>query len=74
MTTPFPQTWVMVGVSYGSSLMMMKTPTEVVVLVEALGVVGLARAAKNRCGGEWGQVQELEDLFWQTTGLGWLHI
>jgi hypothetical protein len=63
MMTPFPQTWVMVGVSYGSSSMMMKTPTEVVVLVEALGVVGLARAAKNQCGGEWGQVQELEDPF-----------
>jgi hypothetical protein len=43
---------------------MMKTPTEAVVLVEALGAVGLARAAMNRCGGEWGQVQELEEPFW----------
>jgi hypothetical protein len=34
-----------------------------VVPEEALGGVGLARAAKNRCGGEWGLVQELEDLF-----------
>jgi hypothetical protein len=37
---------------------------EVVVPVEALGGVGLARARKNRCGGERGRVQELEDPFW----------
>jgi hypothetical protein len=54
----------MAGVSYGGSSVMMKTPTEAVVLVEALGAVGLARAAMNRCGGEWGQFQELEDPFW----------
>jgi hypothetical protein len=34
---------------------MMKTPTGAVVLVEALGAVGLARAARNRCGGKQGQ-------------------
>jgi hypothetical protein len=45
--TPFPQTWVTPGVSYGGSLVMMKTPTGAVVLVEALGAVGLARAAKK---------------------------
>jgi hypothetical protein len=73
-TAPFPRTWVMVGVSYGGSAVMMKTPTGAVVLIEALGVVGLARAAKNQCGGEWGRVQELEDPFQRTTGPGRLHI
>jgi hypothetical protein len=34
---------------------MMKTPTRAVVLVEVLGAIGLARAAKNRCGGERGR-------------------
>jgi hypothetical protein len=34
---------------------MMKTPTRAVVVVEALGAVGLARAAKNQCGGEQGR-------------------
>jgi hypothetical protein len=29
MTASFPQTWVMVGVSYGGSPMMVKTPTVV---------------------------------------------
>jgi hypothetical protein len=45
----------MVWESYGGSLAMMKTPTGAVVLVEALGAVGLAQAAKNRCGGERGR-------------------
>jgi hypothetical protein len=36
----------------------------VVVPVEALGGVGLARVAKNRCGSERGRGQELEDPFW----------
>jgi hypothetical protein len=47
MMTSFPGTWVMAWVSYGGSPAMMKTPTMVVVLVEALGDVGLARTAKN---------------------------
>jgi hypothetical protein len=64
----------MAGVSYGSSSVMMKTPIGAVVPVEALGAVAWARAAKIRCGDEWGRVQELEDPFWQTTYLGWLHI
>jgi hypothetical protein len=52
-----------VAVRLGGSPVMLKTPTGAVVLVEALGGVGLARAAKNRCGGERGRVQELEDPF-----------
>jgi hypothetical protein len=39
---------VTVGVSYGGSPAMMRTPTGAVVLVEALGAVGFARAAKIR--------------------------
>jgi hypothetical protein len=60
----FPRTWVMARVSYGGSPTMMKTPTGAVVLVEAPGAVGLARAAMNRCSSEqdralfscWGNV------------------
>jgi hypothetical protein len=37
----------MVWESYGGSLAMKKTPIGVVVLVEALGAVGLAQVAKN---------------------------
>jgi hypothetical protein len=42
MTTSFPETWVIAGVSYDYSPVMMKTPTGVVVLVESPGAVGLA--------------------------------
>jgi hypothetical protein len=48
----------------GGSSAMLKTPIGAVVLLEALGGVGLAQVAKNRCGGERGRVQELEDPFW----------
>jgi hypothetical protein len=54
--------------------MMIKTPTRVVVHVEALGAVGFSRPAKNRCGGKRGRVQELEDPFGQTTSPGRGHI
>jgi hypothetical protein len=64
MTTPFPRTGVTMGVSYGGSPMMIKTPIGVVALVEALGAVGFSRLAKNRCSGKQGRVQELEDPFW----------
>jgi hypothetical protein len=74
MTTPFPRTGVTTGVSYGGSPMMIKTPTRVVVHVEALGAVGFSRPAKNRCGGKRGRVQELEDPFGQTTSPGRGHI
>jgi hypothetical protein len=53
--TSFPRTWVMTGVYYGGSPVMIKTPTRAVVHVEVVGAVGLARAAKNRCGGERGR-------------------
>jgi hypothetical protein len=64
----------MAGMPYGGSPAMMKTPMGAVVLVEALGAVGLARGVKNQCGDERGRVQELEDPFWRTTGPGRLHI
>jgi hypothetical protein len=53
--TTFPQTWVTTRVPYGSSTVMMKTPTRAVVLIEVSRVVGLAQAAKNQCGGERGR-------------------
>jgi hypothetical protein len=33
----------------------LKTPTGALIFVEAPGATGLARAARNRCGGEWSQ-------------------
>jgi hypothetical protein len=47
----------------GDSLVTMKTPTRAVVLIEARGAVGLARAARNRCGSERGRAQGFEDSF-----------
>jgi hypothetical protein len=47
----------MVWPASGGSPATMKTPTGEVVLIEALGVVGLARVAMNRCGVERGQWQ-----------------
>jgi hypothetical protein len=41
----------------------MKTPMGVVVLVEALGAVGLARAAINQCGGKRGGELGLQPVF-----------
>jgi hypothetical protein len=46
-----------VWVASGGSSAMMKMPMRAVILVEALGAVGLARTVNNQCGGERGEAR-----------------
>jgi hypothetical protein len=55
MSASFSRHWVIVWAAFGGSPAALKTPTGVLIFVQAPWATGLARAARNQCGGEWSQ-------------------